>query len=120
MPSHADFTPTESRPIINDEDLKGGSWLHTENPGDTEMGAPEERRVAIDPAWASRYFEGDGCHSEEDAEGAECCGMESGGRYHCRHIDFLIGTYPKVLKGAIVQGINGVVDPKDFVARMME
>ena len=42
-----------------------------------------------------------------------CGDTESGGLYHCRHVGFLIGNYPKVGKDPITRRIDSLVDAKN-------
>ena len=74
--------------------------------GDTVMGGGEERGALGGPPREGRDREEDGQHPHEDAKEVACA---DGGRQdhcHCRHVDFLIGSYPRVGKDAIIQKID--------------
>ena len=63
--------------------------------GDTVMGEGEERGTPGGSRRDGRDREEDGRHPHEDTKEVAC---EDGAREnhcHCRHVDFLIGSYPR-------------------------
>ena len=77
--------------------------------GDTVMGGGEERGAPGDPPRDSRDNEGDGPHSHEDTQEVACGDTVREDHCHCRHVDFLIGSYPRVGEDALIQ-INKLDD----------
>ena len=71
--------------------------------GDTVMGGGEERRA---PGKLPRDCAADDCHPHEDVKKAACGQAGSGDHCHCHHVDFLIGSYPRVGKEVLTQKIN--------------
>ena len=70
--------------------------------GNTEMGGEEERGAPEKPPQESRDREEDDRHPHEDTKEAACRKTGSGDGSHCRHVDFLIGSYPRVGKDALI------------------
>ena len=71
--------------------------------GDTVMGGGEERGA---PGKLPRDRAGDDRHPHEDIKKAACGQYGSGDHCHCHHVDFLIGSYPRVGKDALIQKID--------------
>ena len=78
--------------------------------GDTVMGGGEEREAPDDLPRDSKDPEGDGRRFHKDIKEEATW---SGGPCNCRYVDFIIGSYPKVGKGTIIQRIDGTMDAKD-------
>ena len=71
--------------------------------GDTVMGGGEERGA---PGKLPRDRAGDYRHPHEDIKKAGCGQAGSGDHCHCHHVDFLIESYPRVSKDALIQKID--------------
>ena len=78
--------------------------------GDTVMGGGEERGSLGGPPRDGRNPYGDGQHPHEDAKEVACGDGAREGHCHCRHVDFLIGSYPRVGKDALFQRIDKLDD----------
>ena len=57
--------------------------------------------------------EGDGRHPQEKAKEVACGDGAREDHCHCRHVDFLIGSYPRVSKDTIIQRIDKWDDTTD-------
>ena len=75
--------------------------------GDTVMGGGEERGA---PGKLPRDREGDDRHPHEDIKKAACGQAGSGDNCHCHHVDFVIGSYPRVGKDALNQQTDKLDD----------
>ena len=84
--------------------------------GDTVMGGGEERG-APGPRKLPRDRAGDDRHPHEDIKKAACGQAGSGDHCHCHHVDFLIGSYPRVGKDALIQEIDKL---DDTTSRILE
>ena len=82
--------------------------------GDTIMGGGEERGT---PGKLPRDREGYDRHPHEDIKKAACGQAGSGGQCHCHHVDFLIKSYPRVGKDALIQKIDKL---DDTTSRILE
>ena len=76
--------------------------------GDTVMGGGEERGA---PEKLPRHREGDDCHPDNDTRKAACAKAGSGDHCHCHHchcyhMAFLIRSYPRVGKDALIQKLH--------------
>ena len=69
---------------------------------DTVMGGGEERGALGGPPRDGRDREGDGRHPREDAREVACRDGTREDHCDCRRVDFLIGSYPRVGKDAII------------------
>ena len=69
--------------------------------GDQERGAPGKLQ---------RDREGDDRHPHEDTKKAACGQVGNGYHCHCHHVDFLIGSYPRLGKDALIQKIDELDD----------
>ena len=78
--------------------------------GNTVMGGGEEREAPGCPPRDCWDREGDGRHPYEDAKELVCGDGAREHHCHCRHVDFLIGSYPRVGKDAIIQRIDKLDD----------
>ena len=76
--------------------------------GSKELGAPEK---------LPRDRAGDDRHPHEDIKKAACGQAGSGHHCHCHHVDFLIGSYPRVGKDALIQKIDKL---DDTTSRILE
>ena len=78
--------------------------------GDTEKGGGEERGDPGKLQPDSPNREGDDCHPHQDTK--EAAGGKAGSEDHCncRHLDFLIGSYPRMGKDALIQRIDKLED----------
>ena len=74
--------------------------------GDTVMGGGEERGAPGGPPRDGQDRKGDGRHAHEDTEEVACGDGACEDHCHCRHMDYLIGSYPRVGKDAIIQRID--------------
>ena len=72
----------------------------------TVMGGGEERGAPRGPPRDGTDQEGDGQHPHEDAKEVVCGDGAREDHCYCRHMDFLIGRYPRVGKDAIIQRID--------------
>ena len=70
---------------------------------DTVMGRGEERGAAGGTPRDSRDRDGDVRHPHEDAKDVACGDGAPEDHCHCRHVDFLMGSYPRVGKDALIQ-----------------
>ena len=57
-----------------------------------------------------RDREGDDRHPQKDTKMAVCRQAGSGDHCHCHHVDFLIGSYVRVGKDALIQKIDRLDD----------
>ena len=71
--------------------------------GDTVMVGGEERGA---PGKLPRDPEGDDRHLHDNTKNAAWGKPGSGDHCHCHHLDFLIGSYPRVCKDALIQKLN--------------
>ena len=71
--------------------------------GDTVRGGGNDRGA---PGKLPRDRAGDDRHPHEDIKKAACGQAGSGDVCHCHHVDFLIGSYPRVGKDALSQKIH--------------
>ena len=78
--------------------------------GDTVMGGEEERGAPGGPPRDGRDQEGDGWHPHEDAKEVACGDRAREDHCHCRHVDFSIGSYPRMGKDAIIHRIDKLDD----------
>ena len=82
--------------------------------GDTVMGGEEERGA---PGKLPRDRAGDDRHPHKDIKKAACGQAGSGDHCHCHHVDFLIGSNPRVGKDALIQKIDKL---DDTTSRILE
>ena len=82
--------------------------------GDTVMGGGEERRA---PGKLPPDRAGDDRHPQKDIKKVACGQAGSGDDCHCHHVDFLIGSYPRVGKDALIQKIDKL---DDTTSRVLE
>ena len=75
--------------------------------GDTVMGGGEERGA---PGKLPRDRAGDDRHPHEDIKKAACGQAGSGDHCHSHHVDFLIRSYPRMGKDALIQKIDKLND----------
>ena len=78
--------------------------------GDTVMGGGQERGALGGPLRDGRDREEDGRHPHKDAKEVTWGDGVREDHYHCRHVDSLIKSYPRVGKDAIIQRINKLDD----------
>ena len=78
--------------------------------GDTVMGGREERGAPGGQPRDGRDREEDGWYPHEDAKEVACGDGAREDHCHCRHVDFLIGSCPRVGKDAIIQRIDKLDD----------
>ena len=78
--------------------------------GNTVIGGGEERGAPGGPPRDSRDRDGDGRHPHEDDKEVVCGDGVREDHCHCRHVDFLIGSYPRVGKDALIQRIDKLDD----------
>ena len=71
--------------------------------GDTIIGGGEERGGL---GKLPRDCAGDDCHPHEDVKKAACGQAGSGDYCHYHHVDFLIGSYPRMGKDSLIQKID--------------
>ena len=90
--------------------------------GDTVMGGGEERGAREKLPRDGRNREGDDCHPHGDIKEAACGRARSEGHCHCRHVDFVIGSFFRVRKDALIQRIDkfndttsGFLDDQDIL-----
>ena len=76
----------------------------------TVKGGGEEREAPGGPPRDGRNREGDVRHPHEDAKEVACGDGAREDRCHCRHVDFLIRSYPRFGKDAIIQRIDKLDD----------
>ena len=74
--------------------------------GDTVMGEGQERGAPGGPLRDGGDREEDGRHPHEDAKEVACRDGAREDHCHCRHVDFLVGSYPWSGKDAIIQKID--------------
>ena len=79
-----------------------GEWT-----GNTVMGAGEEHGAA---GRLPQDREGYDCHPHEDTKKAVCGKAASGDHCRCHHVDFLIESYHRLGKDALIQKINKLHD----------
>ena len=60
---------------------------------------------------------GDDPHPQEDIKEAACGQAGSGDHLHCHHVDFLIGSYPRLGKDALIPKIDKL---DDTTSRILE
>ena len=75
--------------------------------GDTVIGGGEECGA---PGRLPRDREGVDRHPDKDIKKAACRQAGSGDHCHCHHVHFLIGSYPRVGKDALIQKIDKLDD----------
>ena len=80
--------------------------MDSDGTGDTVMGRGKERAASGDPPRHNRDFQEDGRHPHEDAKEVACGDTTSGDHCHCRHVDFVTGSYLWVGNDALIQRIN--------------
>ena len=78
--------------------------------GDTVMGGGEGRGAPEGPPRDGRDREKDGWHPHEDAKEVACGDGAPEDHCHCRHVDFLIRSDPRVGDDAIIQRIDKLDD----------
>ena len=88
--------------------MDGDATVHTVMGGKEERGAPG--KLPQDRA-------GDDRHPHEDIKKAACGQAGSGDHCHCHHVDFLIGSYSRVGKDALIQKIDKL---DDTTSRVLE
>ena len=71
--------------------------------GDTVMGGAEERGAA---AKRPRDSEGDDRYPHKDTMKAVCGTAGSSDHCHCHHVDFVLRSYPRVGKDALIQKLD--------------
>ena len=81
-----------------------------EGTGSTVLGREEERRAPGDTPRDGRDQVGDGPHPHEEARELGCGDRPCEDCCHCRHVDFLIGSYARVYKDAPIQEIDKLDD----------
>ena len=77
---------------------------------ETVMCGGEERGAPGGPPRDGRDREVDGRHPHQDAREVACGDGAREDHCHCRHVDFLIGSYLRVGKDAIIQRIDKLDD----------
>ena len=77
---------------------------------ETMMKGGEERGAPGDLPRDGRHQCGDGRHPHKDATEVVCGDKALEDNCHCRHVDFVIGTYPRVGKDVLIQGIDMLHD----------
>ena len=82
--------------------------------GDTVMGGGEECGA---PGKLPRDREGDDRHPHEDTKKVACGKDGSADHCHCHHVDFLIGSYPRLGKDALIQNVDKL---DDTTSRILE
>ena len=82
--------------------------------GDTVVGGGEERGA---PGKLPPDRAGDDRHPQEDIKKVACGQAGSGDHCHCHHVDFLIGSYPRLGKDALIQKIDKL---DDTTSRILE
>ena len=80
--------------------------MEDDGTGDTVMGGAEEQGAPRGQPRDGRNREEDGRHPHEDAKEVVCGDGARDDHCHCRHVDFLIGSYPRVGKDSIIQRID--------------
>ena len=88
--------------------------MDVDGTGSTDMGGGEERGA---PGKVPQDRAGDDRHPQQDTKKAACGNDASGGHCHCHHVDYLIGFYPRVGKGALIQKIDKL---DDTTSRILE
>ena len=89
--------------------------MDADGTGDTVMGGGEELGAPEKLPRDSQDREGDDRHPHEDAKEAVCGKVGSEDHCHCRHVDFLIGSYPRVGKDALMQRIDKLDDTTSLI-----
>ena len=84
--------------------------IHGDGTGDTVRGGGEERGALGGPPRDGWDQEEDGRHPHEDDKERACGDGAREDRCHCRHVDFLVGTYPRMGKDASIQRIDKLDD----------
>ena len=77
--------------------------MDTDGTGDTLMGGGEERGA---PGKLPRDREGNDRNPHEDIKKTACRQAGGGDHCHCHHVDFLIGSYPRLGNDAPIQKID--------------
>ena len=85
--------------------------------GDTIVDGGQQRRAPGKAPRDSWDREGDDRHPHEDAKEAVCGKTGSEDQCHCRHVNFLIGSYPPVHKDAVHQRIDKLDDTTSGVLK---
>ena len=88
--------------------------MHGDRTGDSVMGRGEERGA---PGKLPRGLEGDDRHPHKGTKKVACGKDGSGDHCHCHHVDFLIGSYPRLGKDAFIQKIDKL---DDTASRILE
>ena len=78
--------------------------------GDTVMGGGEERGPLGGPPRDRPDRDRDGRHAHKDAKEVVCVDGAREDHCHCRHVDFLIGIYPRVVKDSLIERIDKLDD----------
>ena len=75
----------------------------------------DQKRVDL-PGKLPRDREGNDRHAHHDTKKRACEKAGSGNHCHCHHVDFLIGSYPRVGKDALIWKVDKLDDttPKIF------
>ena len=84
--------------------------MDSDRTGHSLIGRGEERGAPGSPPQDGRDGEEDGRHTHKDAKEVACGDGAREDHCHCRHVDFLIGSYPRVGKDAIIQRIDKLDD----------
>ena len=92
-------------------DVEEDGRIDRDGTGDTVMGGAPRDRLRD-----SRDREGDGRDSHADTKKVACGNTGSRGPCQCRHVNFVLDSYPKVRKDTIIQRNDGPMDAK--VGRM--
>ena len=120
VPRHTEFGMMGPGPMGEARDVEEDRRMDSDGTGNTVMGGGEERGAPGNPPRDSRDPEGDDRHPHEDTKEAGCGKTRSGGPCHCWHVDFLIGSYPKVGKDTIIQRTDSLMDAKDTMVGRMD
>ena len=75
--------------------------------GDTINGGGQERGAPRKLSWDG---EGGDCHLHEDTKKTACRKTGGGDQCHCHHVDFLMGSYPRVGKDVPIKKIDRLDD----------
>ena len=78
--------------------------------GDTLIGGERERGAPPGPPQDGRDREGDGRHPHEDIKQVACGDRARDDHCHCRLVDFIIESSPRLGKDAIIQRIEKLDD----------
>ena len=84
--------------------------MDSDETGNTVLGGGEEPGAPGKPPPESWDCERDDGHPQEDTKEAACRKAGSQNHCHCRRVDFLIGSHPRVGKYALIQRINRLDD----------